>query len=335
LKASSISQPVSSLPTVSAGAALYQHALSSMNRSPPEQTLPSPPPSRGRVTPPIKSIPAYPSAEEEKAALKRYREAKIAVERTQGPPVTYDSLYPDNLTRSASYSSSVSPGFAPSSIQPGNALSEKERLRLNYETQDAAASSQQTPAYSSPPAAYSSSSSNALSEKEILRRKYEALDAAAGNPSGPPPQPPPRRPSLSHDVRQSPVVAGGSRILSAIEEKTQLKARYEAEEQSSRLNGTPSPPLPPSFGYQPIRQNSTVETRTPPPPPPLMPRPPAVYIQETQAEDARIRNSDDDLIGPSIGNGLELRSYSPFNPSLNGKRVSPGPPPPLPPKSFD
>lgn len=341
LKASSISQPISSLPTVSAGAALYQHAISSMHRNPPEQTLPSPPPSHDRVSPPMKSIPAYPSAEEEKAALKRYHEAKSAVERTQGiqnPPVAYDSLYPNNLTRSASYS------VSPSSSMPGNALSEKERQRRAYEVQDAAASSQQTPAYSSPPVAYSppaftsSGSGNALSEKEILRRRYEAQDAAAlGSSSGPPPQPPPRRPSLSHDVRHPPagVIAGSSRILSAVEEKAQLRARYEAEEQNARLNGTPSPPLPPSFGYQPTGQGPTAETQTsPPPPPPLMPRPPAVYIQETQAEDARIRSSDDDLLAQSNGNGLDLRSYSPFNGGPNGKSVSPGPPP-LPPKSFD
>jgi len=118
----------------STGAALYQQAIQSISHNTAEQTLPSPPPSRGRVSPPAKAgVPAFLSAEEEKATLKRYHEAKNAVDRTQGiqipksPPLPYDSLYP-SPARSNSYSASTS-----------NHLVEKEKLRRAYEAQDAAA----------------------------------------------------------------------------------------------------------------------------------------------------------------------------------------------------
>jgi hypothetical protein len=318
----------------SAGAALYQHALSSMNRNAAEQTLPSPPPSRGRVSPPIKSgVPAFPSAEEEKAALKRYQEAKSAVDRTQGiqipksPPLPYDSLYPQNSSRTNSYSASTS-----------NPLAEKEKLRRAFEAQDTASYSQQIPAYDSRPSSLSApdytppepSGSGHLSEKERLRRKYEAQDAAAlANP----PQPPPRRPSV-HQSPPPPI--GGSSILSAVEEKARLKAMYEAEErQGSAPNG--SPPL--SFDYSTMRQGAT-DTVNVGSPPPLMPRPPAEYIQETQEEDARVRDSvaEHDIAHSKIQNiprELGIGTFTPFRVrSLNGISDPPGPPPPLPPKQF-
>lgn len=351
------------MPTVSAGAALYQHALSSMARGPAEQTLPSPPPSRGGGSPPVKAPAAYPSAEEEKAALRRYHEAKNAVDRTQGiqspasNPVPYDSLYPNTHSRSGSYTAPAPSGMPPpfsssaNDSTTSNALSEKEKLRRAYDAQDAAASSQQVPAYSNPPAPYTPGGFIApapgqgagLSEKEVLRRKYESQDAVAigmGNPSagGGPPQPPPRRPSASSQIQPSfappAPIAGGSKILSAIEEKALLKARYEAEEQQNRNDSNGSPP-PPSFGSLPVRNNGNGFS-TPHAPPPLAPRPPANYIEETQAEDARVRDSVAALTIPQDKtSGLDLRPFTPFMAGFNGQADPPGPPPPLPPKQLD
>lgn len=333
----------------SAAATLYQQAISSMNRNPAEQTLPSPPPSRGRISPPTKgTVPVFSSAEEEKAALKRYHEAKDAVDRTQGmqepqsPPLPYDTLYPNDLSRSGSYSQNIPAGMPPK-LQTDNKLSsplsEKEKLRRAYDAQDAAALAQQTPVYSSPPAPYSSpvyespppvpGPSGPLAEKELLRRRYEAQDAAALAGANGVPQPPPRRPTV--DV--STPIAGSTSILSAVEEKARLKARYEAEErQNASANGSPPPP----FGHLPIKQ--TVVDPTPPPPPPLMPRPPVEYIQETQEEDARVRDTvaGHDVILPEERalHGLDTRPYAPYKSGVNGFPLTPPPPPPLPPKRF-
>lgn len=354
-------------PVVSAGAALYQQAISSMNRKEAEQTLPSPPPSRGGGSPGLKVSPAaYPSAEEEKAALKRYHEAKSAVDRTQGiasPPVNpipYESLYPsNNSSRSGSYTAqpagSPPPFSPPSATIASSAAAEKERLRRQYEAQDAASSQQQVvPDYGAPLAPYSAEEfvrpglqpGDSLSENE-MRRKYEAEGVATamsvpgipmgmGNPldaGNPPPQPPPRSTSNGsniHTINSSPgPIAGSSRILSAIEEKAMLKARYEAEERAAKGS---SPP--PSFGSIPVQTNGIS-----PAPPPLAPRPPVEYIQETQAEDARVRDSvaihDRD---PSVEEhkiDLDLRPFTPFTATLPGLSETPGPPPPLPPKQLN
>lgn len=108
-----------------------------------------------------------------------------------------------------------------------------------------------------------------------------------------------------------------------------LKARYEAEERGAN-GGSP----PPSFGSIPVRMNGT-----PPAPPPLAPRPPAEYIQETQAEDARVRDSVAMHDGaPSVGEqklDLDLRPFTPFSANLPGLSETPGPPPPLPPKQLN
>jgi hypothetical protein len=111
---------------------------------------------------------------------------------------------------------------------------------------------------------------------------------------------------------------------------------YEAEErQRSTPNGSP----PPSSENSTMRQGAT-GTINVGPPPPLMPRPPAEYIQETQEEDARVRDTvaEHDIAHSKIQNiprELDLGPFSPFMAgSLNGISDPPGPPPPLPPKQF-
>lgn len=78
---------------LSAGAALYQHVISSMNKNTTSNTSPnasanvsptrSPNPPSQPFSTSSKVVPHYQSAEEEKAALNRYHEAKLAVDRSQ------------------------------------------------------------------------------------------------------------------------------------------------------------------------------------------------------------------------------------------------------------
>ncbi|KAG6829867.1 hypothetical protein H0H92_003211 [Tricholoma furcatifolium] len=172
-------------------------------------------------------VPQYLTAEQEKAALKRYHAAKEAVDRVQNSeypaaedagslqsgsgPVAYDALYPDTKGASSSAPPSapendLPPSFdsIPANLIPMSHLSEKERLRRAYEEQDAAAQRQQTPpAPASPPPFSQAAPSpaavpNALQEKEMLRRKFEAQDAQAMNVAAPVyPQPPPRSNSVN------------------------------------------------------------------------------------------------------------------------------------------
>ena len=161
-------------------------------------------------------VPGYQTAEEEKAALRRYEDAKRAVDRVQGPseypsgtpggsgpePISYDSLYPAPSSGSAAQSMAPPPlNELPPPFEAGppltapQQLSEKERLRRAYEAQDAASLSRQTTATATtprqasppaPPASYDASPppfsgpaySSATAEKELLRRRFEAQDAA-------------------------------------------------------------------------------------------------------------------------------------------------------------
>ena len=359
------------------------------------------------------AVPQYLTAEQEKAALKRYEDAKRAVDRTQGAfmsddghgagpssdPIAYDSLYPSAPAGSSSQSGpaadepppfdDVAPPSGPQAI-----LSEKERMRRVFEAQDAAAlrNNANTEPPLNPPVPSSSSSdyANALAQKEALRRKFEARDALSReNSANVKPQPPPRSNSTNRNFgspartlsvsstggsRPTPVppTAGGSgRVLTAIEEKAMLKARYEAMEapQPLRMNGSTPSPLNGRQGNASVSPppSSSVSGRvggSPVPPaqtpPPLMPRPPAEYIQETQEEDARVSRftmngenpslDDNDLVNhsPNLTNGKGNRAASPLPNAANDQRQStprlagyegssatlksPGPPPPLPPK---
>ncbi|KAG6331726.1 hypothetical protein ID866_7363 [Astraeus odoratus] len=337
--------------SMSVGAALYQSAVSSMSSKPSNTaTYHSSTPSMSSpsaTTSSPRHVPHYPSAEEEKAALKRYHEAKLAVDRSQNTqyatregittsaPASYDALYPQGGSSSsgaggASGSTSCAPAGdmpppfeASGSQQPLEELDEKERLRRQYEAQDAAAlagppsptgqgaaAPSSLPAYSASIPAYSGPPpmENGLSEKEIMRRRYEEQDAAAlvqQQPSlqAPLPQPYKSSPPRINGTRAQPVppVFNGQRPLTAAEEKAQLKAKYEAEEREARGLPSGSSSRANSYGlndddiYTPPSRhpyalaNGTSSSSAVAPPPPLLPRPPAEYIQETQEEDMRRR----------------------------------------------
>ncbi len=162
--------------------------------------------SPSRQPPALGPGPQYMTAEQEKAALRRYEEAKRAVELSQGGdevpssnPIAYDSLYPSSKP-AASGSSSQPIDDAPPSFEAAAGgtnimahLSEKERLRRAYEASDAVAMAQ---AKAPPPASYVAPPpapaptpapapavslpdqyANALEEKDAVRKKLEARDA--------------------------------------------------------------------------------------------------------------------------------------------------------------
>jgi hypothetical protein len=117
-------------------------------------------------------IPQYPTAEEEKAALRRYHEAKRAVERgQQGEDYAGEP--------SSKVQQDLPPPFQSSSSAQPSWMSEKERMRLADEARSMADAREM----STPPPAFSSTTSaqpSWMTEKERLKRKYMAEDAAAG-----------------------------------------------------------------------------------------------------------------------------------------------------------
>lgn len=316
-------------------------------------------------------VPVYASAEEEKAAMRRFYEAKAAVDRTQetaygvspmtagSSPMPYDALYPAKPASPPPPANGGSPPpFAPSSSQPSY-LSEKERLRRDYEARDAAAMGGSPPApprHNTPPMsavgspgyqsqvpaatpsavlAASAAMSSAAAEKEMLRRKFEAQDAGV---KGPPPTPPPRSGSFSAGSRtmatppRSPPVppgsSSGSRPLTAAEEKAQLRARYDSENRA----GSPPNGSPVVQPIAPLKVNGTSFV-APPPPPPLAPKPPKEYIQETQEEDmrthARLQAIDREISAAAPRKTEVILSSFSADFDSTGNPLPPGPPPQL------
>ncbi|TFK21305.1 hypothetical protein FA15DRAFT_672691 [Coprinopsis marcescibilis] len=299
------------------GAELYQQAMAARNRSaaPTQQ----PPPNR------------YQTAADEKAALRRYEEARRAVEQTQGvvppvappanlsnAPIPYEDLYPAPPNGAPPHADDPPPFVQPPNgapVGPQAILSEKERLRREYEARDAAVLARRNAPEAAPPPFTPSAPPeptplapgqpgqylSAIQEKEQMRRKLEAQDRAAAaaaknqnqNQTGPPPPPftsraqpvSPLSPTGSRPPPQPPT-AGGSRILTAAEEKAMLRAKYEAKDAAASARG----------GNVNANQGKPNQQQAAPPsygaPPPLMPRPPADYIQQTREEDSRVHGQN-------------------------------------------
>ncbi|KAF5344155.1 hypothetical protein D9758_008883 [Tetrapyrgos nigripes] len=302
--------------------------------------------------------PHYPSAEAEKEALRRYNEAKEAVTRTQNAGFVVNE---GSSSIAPPPANDLPPPFEatpPSVVDARSALAEKEKLRRAYEAQDAAAAAaaananqpdySQAPAYSSPPPFPGGSIQDAISEKERLRRQFEQQDAmamAAANRNTPPRNTPSPAQSRARPTPATPS-AGGSRQLTAIEEKALLRARYEAEGSSTpppQVNGYSN------GGVNGVNGVNSSFTSSSSAPPPLMPRPPAEYIQETQEEDARVSRyvngalPDNGPIPPlpstpaslsrSNSGVLDMRPFTPFSTDFNAS--APNGNPPLPSKPGD
>ncbi|KAJ7219055.1 hypothetical protein GGX14DRAFT_589677, partial [Mycena pura] len=309
-------------------------------------------------------VPQYMTADQEKAALKRYHEAKQAVGRVQGyasdegssmgasgsSPIAYDSLFPSPALASGSSANAPNgkadspPPFETTTSPNSSPLPEKERLRRAYAAQDAAALQNNTPANDAPPPFSGLSPAQGLSEKP---QKEMQFDTEARRTAGAP-APPPRQVSLPSTGRPTPPVPSPSKVLTAQEEKLLLKAKYDAEDVASKPKVNGSTVYTNGGVGSPSSSASTPST--PRAPPPLMPRPPAEYIQETQEEDARVSRFvisgklppiEDDLPSTLTHStslkkstpGLDATPFTPFSPGFDAKL--PGPPPPLPPKPAD
>ncbi len=262
-------------PGISAGASLYQSAISSINRQTlPSQSVSAPTntsglddqgfkPQLGQSSTRASSVPQpvnqWPLASKEKDRM-RYLEARRAVDHHQQQnstdPVPYDALYPTNASRNATfYSGSVANlasgrSTAPpaqdvsssNSRSPSNAsLPPTLPLPRNTPMSSIENSMDRALQYSQP-----SRQLNAREEKALLKQKYEQEKAAGTLPSsdlqwsGPPP--PLHRPPPPSD--------SSTRPLNAAEEKERLKARYEVADRAAATGLTSSPdpiPPPPSF----------------------------------------------------------------------------------------
>lgn len=356
------------------GAELYQQAMANVNANANkiQPTLPRISPLSGGTRKPTSvgpKVPHYLTAEQEKEALRRYEEAKMAVDRVHNPysdstgpaPIAYDSLYPKVGGSSSgaadappSFEASVSPAVA--AAAPMSALAEKAALAERIRVADATPPQNQ---FTTPPPSFKAATDNnqiqqqykdAAAEKEELRKKLEAKDAAAAAKKARQQQRQQQRNGNAPGARPTPTPPTQGQILTAAEEKAMLKAKFDAKDakaaqkkvnghvnQRTMPNASPPPSSPqPSF-YQQQQQVT-------PSPPPLMPRPPAEYIQETQEEDARVSkvaidgaslkldegDEDGSIIGGGTG-GVYLNGTGSRNASGNMVRA-PGPPPPLPPK---
>ncbi|KAJ6455813.1 hypothetical protein C8R45DRAFT_1035797 [Mycena sanguinolenta] len=308
-------------------------------------------------------VPQYLTAEQEKAALKRYHEAKQAVTRVQGyaseetasgsSPVAYDSLFPSSAGSSATTPNGRGDAPPPFESGPPNnmaQLSEKERLRRAYAAQDAAAALQASQPVNDAPPPFSGGSPqpSAFAEKQMLQRKFDAQDAEVRRAAGAP-QPPPRKVSNSSLSRPTPPSPAPVKVLTALEEKALLKAKYDADDAASKpkVNGNGNTVYTNGGGLS-SPPSSASAPPTPPVPPPLKPRPPVEYIQETQEEDLRVSRfvtagvvPAEEILpstlspSPSLLRkstpGIDIAPFTPFSPGFEQPKL-PGPPPPLPPK---
>ncbi|KAF9505866.1 hypothetical protein BS47DRAFT_489856 [Hydnum rufescens UP504] len=258
---------------LSAGAALYRHAMSAIstpttpagtNHPPSASTAPAVNQAPLASVPP--AIPEFPSAEEEKTQ-QRYLQAKRAVEQHQRQslvgPVPYDSLFPSNaggsaITQGGSIPTSVS--TLPSNIQsPQTHLSslpgDEGSIRRHLGREQAAALVQrnvgggptptppprrQASLYESPPPPISP-----LLDNGLRSQFYTSRDSI-----------PPGYGGL--DTTPNPQPAGAPYALSADQEKAHLGAMYDLDStqgwlgQSNTSQPPPQPSVPPPAFENPM-----------------------------------------------------------------------------------
>ena len=306
-------------PVISAGAALYSHAMASVNKPSWQATVTTSPsaPSPGSQTPtPSRLL----TAAEEKEMLRRYHDATRAVQRHQeanfGPSnemmsstssgLQHDSTIEPYSSRDLKNPSGPAPDELPPPWVPNpefsqpEEISEKERYRIASEARERAAAGQQSAA---PPPPASPTTSSPADYYTATGTPHPGINGSGplGSTTGsglPPPwqpTPPAAQSGLSPHLRarsppvppSNPALPSLPRMLSAVEEKALLKAKYEAEGRS-----VSSPPVSPQsqqeYHSSPRATPSSGELS--PTPPPLLPRPPASYIQETAEENARLQD---------------------------------------------
>ncbi|KAI0705881.1 hypothetical protein BC835DRAFT_1403695 [Cytidiella melzeri] len=297
---------INAQPGMSAGAALYQQAMSSVSRNTSAA-------SSAVVSPsPIKRPNAnYLTADEEKAALKRYYDAKAAVGRTQASaydpipesskstpysaPVAYDALYPPS-------SSPAPPANSPPPPRPGEL----------------------PPAFSPGP----NGQPQYLSEKEKLRRAYEAQDnaalAARAISTGPIPMngpptasaPPDYAPSPLPFTQQIPPMPNG--VNNALSEKEILRRKFEQQDAAALGNRTP--PATPARTFDERRTLPTPRAQPTPPGSATSPRP-LTAVEEKARLRAMYAAEERGALTPSTP-PMSPPIYSNGYNHLNGSNVS-------------
>ncbi|KAH8107088.1 hypothetical protein BXZ70DRAFT_1003970 [Cristinia sonorae] len=252
------------------GAALYAQAMSTVNRNASAgNSAAAGGSTNGR---------RFPTAEEEKAEMRRYQEAKAAVERNQevetytpdqgtfGQPISYEALYGPSPAKaqtsppangsmngygSTQYAEQQQPLSPPAPISAFDALSEKERLRRAYAAQDAMA------AASRPPTAATITPNTS---------PYPMTNPQQ-SPVYVPPVHPNYRPVSPPEAISPPMPTAGPGPTSALAEKEMLRRRYEAQDAAVAVPNTPPQPvyIPPVAQMANGMHTGGGGTPTPPP----------------------------------------------------------------------
>jgi hypothetical protein len=265
-------------PVISAGAALYSHAMASVHKPSWGTPVTTPPPPASQSS---KSS-RLPTAAEEKDMLRRYHNATSAVQRhhvanfgssdgvmsstSSGlPHDTTAGPYPGgNLDTSGPAPDELPPPWVPSpEFSQLEGVSEKERYRIAFEARERAAAEQQSASPPPPASPTTSPPADYYTATGTLPPDVNGSDPPAADGALPPPwQPaspatqsglPPHLRARSPPLPPSPTQPGQQRMLSAAEEKAMLRAKYEAEEQVVAA----SPPITPR------RQDEYNSPRTP------------------------------------------------------------------------
>jgi hypothetical protein len=239
------SPPPGSIPS---STELFNHAISSVNNRSADANLPQPPSSSsmrggGAGGSTSSAIPQYPSAEDEKAAMRRYHEAMEAVNRTHAGYAQEDddleSMYASG-SDSRAYMSPAIAAVAPrddpppfegpsSSAMPASAMMEKEKLRQRYAAEEAAAA--------------------AVAATATIPAAAARADPARSYTSSPQTQPRPLSPpGYSYSTHSSPVASGSSgNNYPRYNEKEALQRFFANQDAAALANGRPSsPPQPPA-----------------------------------------------------------------------------------------
>ncbi|PFH45550.1 hypothetical protein AMATHDRAFT_71571 [Amanita thiersii Skay4041] len=355
----------SSSKPLSAAAVMYSQAMSAVHRNDSTKATAPSPPAAGASTPnsnlkqPQSSsglhglakfggkVPGYMTAEEEKAALRRYEEAKQAVDRVQNSgyyadsppppgiggssgsdPISYDSLYPAHQQGSGSAAAGAAAGHmmerggspplmndlpppfeATPALTAPQQLSEKERMRRAYEAQDAAALARQ----------------NSLVQQQ--QQQYHYQSGGSSPPQSPGSHPPPH-PYATSSPQPPPAFSSGSNAYaSAAAEKELLRRRFEVQDgpgNGMTRSGTP-PQTPPRTGSAAGNTNSVGSFRSRP-----APLPPVGGGSNQQQQQQRVltaaeekamlkaRYEAQDTMGMGMGVGMDAPSSPPPPMYVNG-----------------
>ena len=302
---------------ISAGASLYQSAISSIS---PQSTLalesvPAPAASRLKdqgSKPPVMQSPIrtpaalqpenqWPSALQEKDRMK-YLEAKRAVDRHQGgnstDPVPYDALYPNNA---ASSTGLYSGGAANVTSGPSTPTPAQDAPSYNGRHSRSPSNASPSPSFRQ--------QSNVLPQTPPQRRNTSTLPSASSPP-------PPMSPIMENGMGQVPQYSQPARPLNAMEEKALLKQKYDQE------NATPSLRAGPS---------SNLHWSDPPPPPdePLPPADSSVRPLSAADEKERLRaryEAADRVAAAGLPSSLDPPSFGSHNWQTESSQIPDGMP---------